>query len=67
MIIMKDIGVCLHNLGIFLGHGVFVTECTREEEFLSATLNYFVGFLNILDESLSYKAEKIFFHPMGVL
>lgn len=34
MIIMKDTGVYFHNLGIFLGQGVLVTECIREEEFL---------------------------------
>lgn len=46
---MKDTGICLHNLGIFLGQGVLVTKCMREEEFLPVTSNYFVGFLNILD------------------
>lgn len=49
MIIMKDTGVCLHNLGVFLGLGVLVTEFTREKEFLCVTLKYFVGFLNIPD------------------
>lgn len=49
MMIGKDTGVYLHNLGIFLGQSVLVKEWMRAEEFLHVTLNYFVGFLNILD------------------
>lgn len=44
---MEDTGVCLHNLGIFLGH--LAIECTRQKEILRVTLHYFVDFLNILD------------------